>query len=400
MKKQGILLGLLGLVYSSLIAGLSYLFIMAEKLGSYLLWETLPHSFHLGWVYRLVVLTLLFWAVYQLKKRWGNLPRTSHDLLHELGSKQTVSYAQTWHDATLALLILLSGAGVGPEATLLGAVIALSIWQADKLRYLHQHWTDFGALSFWKKLAWLFSPSQYLLAYPDYQKGTGKGLRNLLIANGLFVFWILMRLTDQPSFVTKLGQTGWSWQDLLIFVPLCLWGYGLGKGYTYLSNWLKAFLDKLHLSLFLQLGLGVLATFLVMTWSPILLFSGQHSLHDLVELGLQTPVLLLLLLSFGKLLFLDLSIWSGWTGGDIFPITFAAFLQGFAVAQIFPQFDSLFVVLVVSLSMAIGLLGKEWLAGIFISLFFPIQLLPVSLAIIGLALLWSKQKTKFLTKGK
>ena len=34
---------------------------------------------------------------------------------------------------SLALLVLMSGAGVGPEAPLLGAVIACSVWQADKM---------------------------------------------------------------------------------------------------------------------------------------------------------------------------------------------------------------------------------------------------------------------------
>ncbi|HFR3750722.1 TPA: hypothetical protein ACHVFV_001722 [Streptococcus suis] len=56
------------------------------------------------------------------------------------------------------------------------------------------------------------------------------------------------------------------------------------------------------------------------------------------------------------------------------------------MAQLFPQADSLFIVLVVSLSMAIALLEKEWLAGVFVSLFFPIQLLPVSLLVIGLTI--------------
>lgn len=100
-------------------------------------------------------------------------------------------------------------------------------------------------------------------------------------------------------------------------------------------------------------------------------------------------VLILFILSITKLLFLEVCLWTGWTGGDIFPVTFAAFLQGFAVAQLFPQVDSLFIVLVVSLSMAIALL-EEWLAGIFISLFFPFQLLPISLLMIGLSIFGRK----------
>lgn len=384
LGKKEIYLTLLGLVYSSVTALVSYGFIMAEKLGSHFLWDSLPHQFHLGSVYSLLGLGLLTALVIFLKKKWRNLPKTSHDLLHELAENETVSYRNTWRNLALALVILISGAGVGPEAPLLGAVIAYSIWQADKLRYLEANWEQVNGYGLLKRLEYLCHPSRYLLPYPASQKQTSKRLRNLLIANGLLVFWLMMRLTDQPSFVTKLGVTTWSLTDLLFFLPLYLYGFAVGKGYAWLKRMIGGGLDKLNLSTSLKLSLGGLAVFVVTLLAPTLLFSGQHSLHSIVELGMETPVLTLIFLSFAKFLFLEICLWSGWTGGDIFPITFASFLQGFAVAQMFPQVDSLFVVLVVSLAMAIALLEKEWLAGIFISLFFPMQLLPVSLLMIGL----------------
>ncbi|HFI0292998.1 TPA: chloride channel protein [Streptococcus suis] len=388
--KKEIHLTVIGLVYSSVIALVSYSFIMAEKVISHFLWESLPHQFHFGTVYSILILLLLTCLVILLKNKWGNLPKTSHDLLHELGHEGTVAYQNTWRNLVLALVILVSGAGVGPEAPLLGAVIAYSIWQADKLRYLEANWEHVSGQGIGKRINYLFHPRSYLLPYPSSQKETGKGLRNLLIANGLFVFWLMMRLTDQPSFVTKLGETTWSLTDLLFFLPLCLYGYAIGKGYSWLKPFIRASLDRLNLSLSIKISLGALSIFLVTMLAPNLLFSGQHSLHTIVEVGMETPILTLIILSFAKLIFLDFCLWTGWTGGDIFPVTVAAFLQGFAVAQLFPQADSLFVVLVVSLSMAIALLEKEWLAGIFISLFFPIQLLPVSLLVIGLTIVGRK----------
>ncbi|HFI0168603.1 TPA: chloride channel protein [Streptococcus suis] len=384
--KKEIYLTALGLVYSSVIALVSYGFIMAEKVISHFLWESLPHQFHFGPVYSILILLLLTCLVILLKNKWGNLPKTSHDLLHELGHEGTVAYQNTWRNLVLALVILVSGAGVGPEAPLLGAVIAYSIWQADKLRYLEANWEQVSGQGIGAWINYLFHPSSYLLPYPNSQKQTGKGLRSLLIANGLFVFWLMMRLTDQPSFVTKLGETSWTLTDIFFFLPLCSYGFLVGKGYSWLKPFIRASLDRLNLSLSIKISLGALSIFLVSMLAPNLLFSGQHSLHTIVEVGMETPILTLIILSFAKLMFLDFCLWTGWTGGDIFPVTFAALLQGFAVAQLFPQVDSLFVVLVVSLSMAIASFEKEWLAGLFISLFFPIQLLPVSLLVIGLTI--------------
>lgn len=384
--KKEIHLTAIGLVYSSVIALVSYGFIMAEKVISHFLWESLPHQLHFGTVYSILILVILTCLVILLKNKWGNLPKTSHDLLHELGHEGTVAYQNTWRNLVLALVILVSGAGVGPEAPLLGAVIAYSIWLADKLRYLEANWEQVSGQGLGQWFKFLCHPSRFLFTYPDSQKQTGKGLRNLLIANGLFVFWLMMRLTDQPSFVTKLGETTWSLPDLLFFLPLCLYGYAIGKGYSWLKPFIRAGLNRLNLSLSIKISLGAIVILVVTMLAPTLLFSGQHSLHSIVELGMETPILTLIILSFAKLIFLDFCLWTGWTGGDIFPVTFAAFLQGFAVAQLFPQVDSLFVVLVVSLSMAIALLEKECLAGIFISLFFPLQLLPVSLLVIGLTI--------------
>ena len=116
-------------------------------------------------------------------------------------------------------------------------------------------------------------------------------------------------------------------------------------------------------------------------------------MHSVVEMGLELPVLALLGLSLLKLIFLEICLETGWTGGDIFPITFASILQGFAFAQFLPGYDPLFVVLVVSLSLAVTLLQKEWLAGIFISLFFPIRLWPIALLLIFI-LRWIGTKVK------
>ena len=135
MKKQNLRILLSGFCLSSLIALVAFLFLMAEKFGSHLLWESWGHSVPFPTFISLLLLVGGF-LVFALKRKWGSLPRTSHELMEELKEGQTVNYRHTWRSLVLALLILVMGAGVGPEAPLLGAVIAYSIWQADKLRYL------------------------------------------------------------------------------------------------------------------------------------------------------------------------------------------------------------------------------------------------------------------------
>lgn len=393
MKKQNVTILLSGFCLSSLIALVAFLFLMAEKFGSHLLWESWGHSLPFPNLYKGLLLLIGGLLVFALKKKWGSLPRTSHELMEELKEHQTVNYRHTWRSLVLALLILVLGAGVGPEAPLLGAVIAYSIWQADKLRYLEANREQLKQLSLKDKLVRLFHPSQYLLTYTASQKGTDKKKRLFFIVNGLIIFVLLMRMTDQPSFITKLGDSQWQAAELVLILPLMFYGLLFGTVYRWLMKKIKGSLKKLPLPLIGKILLGAVAIFGVAVFAPSLLFSGQHAMHSVVEMGLELPVLALLGLSLLKLIFLEVCLETGWTGGDIFPITFASILQGFAFAQLLPAYDPLFVVLVISLSLAVTLLQKEWLAGIFISLFFPVKLWPIALILIFI-LRWLGTKVK------
>lgn len=200
-------------------------------------------------------------------------------------------------------------------------------------------------------------------------------------------------MTDQPSFITKLGDSQWQAAELVLILPLMFYGLLFGTVYRWLMKKIKGSLKKLPLPLIGKILLGAVAIFGVAVFAPSLLFSGQHAMHLVVEMGIEMSVFLLFALSLLKLIFLEICLETGWTGGDIFPITFASILQGFAFAQLLPGYDPLFVVLVVSLSLAVTLLQKEWLAGIFISLFFPIKLWPIALILIFI-LRWMGIKVK------
>lgn len=86
-----------------------------------------------------------------------------------------------------------------------------------------------------------------------------------------------------------------------------------------------------------------------------------------------------------KLFFLDVYLWGSWTGGNIFPIVFAALPNGFAIAQLLPTNDTTLIVMLVGISSGIGLLGNIWLAGIFMMLFFSMNLWLVAIL---LMLIW------------
>ena len=206
-----------------------------------------------------------------------------------------------------------------------------------------------------------------------------------------------MKMTDQPSFITKIGKSSWGKNELLLFLPLALYAFGFGTLYLMVKKYFFKVISALKPSLLLKTMSGAAMIGMVGIFFPNLLFSGQHSLPLAVKLGATLPILTLIGLSLLKLLFLEVCLQTGWVGGDIFPITFASLLHGFAIAQLFPAYDSLFIIATVSLTLASTLLENELLALIFISLFFPLEILPLAVVLLGLF----KIKNYYLTqRGK
>ena len=112
-----------GLFLSSIIAGISGAFLIIEGELTTLLWEVLPAQMKWPILYYFVLCVLGALVLSYLKKRFGQIPQTAHEALTELKAKQSVDYSGVFRNLLAALVILIFGAGVGPEAALLGAII-------------------------------------------------------------------------------------------------------------------------------------------------------------------------------------------------------------------------------------------------------------------------------------
>lgn len=186
-------------------------------------------------------------------------------------------------------------------------------------------------------------------------------------------------MTGQPSFVSKMGESNWAWQDVWLGVPLIIFGLFFGKGYSLFTNFLKKKLDFWQEFPIRKALIGSIAIFLIGIFLPNLLFSGQLSLSLAPIIGSQASFLVLTMIALVKLLYLQICLNTGWIGGDIFPIVFSAIIQGFAVSQVFPQIDRLLIVAIVSTSIAIAIIKAPVPVGLFMMLFFPLNLSPIIL---------------------
>lgn len=388
-----------GFILSILIGVISFIFIYLESNLSHYLWNVILNLEN----YKIIVIVLASLSgglvVGTLRKYWGDYPLIAHDTIETLKTNKCVDYQPVFKSLGVAVMILVFGAGVGPEAALLGAIVMLSVWQSDKLRYYYFNYSDIAELPVFKRIAQMLHPTKYLTHYQSNATSrkityVKKYVNILFILNGIFAFVVLMKATKQPSFISKMGMTEWSIRDLWLFIPLLLLGCLAGELYKLFSkqmdSWFAFWNDKpIQKALIGSLGICIIACF-----TPSLLFSGQVSLGTVPESYQEYSLAALILIVMLKLIFLQICLKTGWIGGDIFPVVFSSIIFGYAITTVFSSFDTIFIVAVLSTTMATTMLNSYLMLAVFIALFFPIQIFPMIL----LTALIVKQLMKFSRK--
>lgn len=388
---------LYGLLLSAIIGFISFGFIFLESNLSHHIWGLLlgQSFFKPAIIFTFCLIGGLI--VGGLRSKWGEYPQTAHHVITELKENKTLNYRHVFKNLSIALMILIFGAGVGPEAALLGAIVLLSVWQSDKLRYFIANQSMLKTLSPLNRLQKMLHPTKHLIPFnakeqPPQWRALKKYVNALFVLNGLFAFTILMKLTSQPSFITKMGPTHWSFKEIWLILPLVLIGVAIGKSYTIFSKKMASWFDFWHESPVKKALIGAFAIFIIGVFMPNLLFSGQVALGAVPTSFTSYSVLILIAIVLAKLVFLQICLNTGWIGGDIFPIVFSAIILGFATSQVLPQFDTVLIVATVATAMCLSILNSPLVVALFVSLFFPIQIMPVILVIALLFMIIEKNK--------
>ncbi|MFC6181020.1 chloride channel protein [Lactiplantibacillus daowaiensis] len=330
------------------------------------------------------------------EKKWPQTPQLAPQALAALHGQSAITLRPAWQNLLVGIIILGCGAGVAPGTILISVTITLSIWLAEKLRYVYFHYARWQQLTIFNQLRRLGCRRQYRLSYRQQhvtqpgQQRLKQGLIGLFILNGLTVFILSQRLTHQPRLVTPLVADNWQWSNIWSVLPIILFT----ASFAHLWQWGKQQCQRWlhHWSLAVRIGVGGILIYILTRLVPQVLFSGQLRLPQLIAQWSNLAPVTLLLLAGIKLGFLALCLQLGWTGGDFLPSLVVGFLVSFAVAQWLPQVTASFWVALIATSLTGSLVQRPLLAGIIVALFCPASLWPVvgcaAFGTWGLAKIW------------
>jgi len=333
-----LLAALLGLVS----AVITFIFLVIVNVGQTLIWEQAAQAVGVSApVFTLVICSLGGLLVGVLVKVFGDHSGIFAEMMTEFGHTGRFNYRHAPGIVITALVSLIAGGSLGPEAPLADACGSLGTLTADKLKLDERGTRSLGFSGLSGMLAaMLTSPfGGALLGLESARAGVDYAwtLFPSLVASAFAtIAFVLLSssffgaLYAFPDYQPRLT-------DLLLAVPLGLLGALAGAIFMIVFKQLRQIMQPLKTHLIVRgfiggLGLGIAGALL-----PLTLFSGEEQTAILIKDAAALGVVMLIVLALVKLLITTLCLATGWKGGYIFPTMFAGTALGLAAHLIFPS---------------------------------------------------------------
>ena len=281
------------------------------------------------------------------QKKYGLLPDTMEEAMGKLKRDGTYAYDKLYIIAIAALLPLIFGGSLGPEAGLTGLIIGLCCMVGDKLKYKTDEARELAEAGLAATLGVIFnapffgfvnnfehrredekrffSPREFKVAKIVIYAagivggfGAMKGLQTLL-GGGLGLPRFKMDGTP--------GLEDWKW-----FLVYAGCGILLGLLYLVFGKLSKLLAKPFAKNRVLSCAAGGACLAVLGIWSSLNMFSGESQMGTLIVTWTTIPAATLIITAITKILAINLCLAFGWKGGNIFPIIFCGVSLGYGLA--------------------------------------------------------------------
>lgn len=373
--------GIIGGVAGSVI----WAFLKVMSLGIDFLWEWVPGRFSIPY-YTLIVCTAGGALIGCFRWKFGDYPEELDTVMGKVKAEKTYDYSNMLVLLLSALFPLLLGSSTGPEAGLTGVIVGLCCWVGDNLSFARQNAREYSQVGAAVTLGVLFrSPLFGLFAVEEENQekeiiklpGTMKlFLYGFAAAAGTGCYMLLSELfgaglSALPSFPEMQPDVF----DYLLLAVYILLGCVLAGFYFGTHTAAAKVFGKFPAVVKETVG-GLCLGIMGMT-APILMFSGEEAMGELIGDYSRYLPLALLAVAFLKVLLTNICIQSGLKGGHFFPIIFAGVCLGYAAAMlVFPDAGShgVFAAAAVTAAVLGAIMKKPLAVTLLLFLCFPIKL--------------------------
>ena len=384
LSKNNILFLFYTFLLGSIIGVIIWSFIRVMNLGIEFLWSYLPSVLSFP-IYTLCVCTAGGLITGLWKKKFGDYPEELGVVLGKVKKTSRYPYQNVFPIMISALLPLLVGASVGPEAGLTGVIAGLCTWVGDKLKRYKKEVEELTSIGLSATLGTIFRSPMFGFMEPlesDSETKLPKTSKIVLyitaILSSFGVFILLNKLTGVKTGMESLPFNGMDLVQYLYAIPLALIGVFAGYMFFVFKKITLSIESKLRKFTIIRAVAGGILLGISGTFLPLTMFSGEHQISQVVDTASKIGVVTLLAIAFVKLFLTNICIDSGLKGGHFFPVIFCGICIGCAMSLLLGA-DMIFCCAVVTTALVGHTLKKPLATVLLLMIVFPVKLIPIML---------------------
>lgn len=317
-------------------------FLRVMGIGQELLFTELPKQVHIqGLILVICVFGGVVIGIYE--KMFHASPENMEAVMAVIKKEGRYPYDHLVVRAIGALLPLIFGASLGPEAGLTGIIAGLCFWAGSKFRYAGKHMEELSEIGVAASLGVIFGSPLFGYSFSaeedrtvEYSKPIKMVTYITAILGGFGAFALLGMLFGGGAGLPGLTGADIGNRERFCVIVLIPVGIIAGIAYTVFhagsSQFFAILKDKCGVVACTILGgivLGIFGMFV-----PFSMFSGEAQMEVLAETYLEYTPVVLIGIGVAKIFITNVCIQSGWKGGHFFPVIFAGVSIGYGMGII------------------------------------------------------------------
>jgi len=390
--KETTLMTLLVALLGGTIGGITWGLLFIMNLGVNFLWTDLRNAVDLT-LYPVMVCAVGGLLIGLWEQRFGPYPREMAEILKDVKQGERIPYNNLHIIGISALLPLIFGGSLGPEAGLTGVIVGLCFWFSNRLKFIFQEIAELPQIGMAATIGVIFGAPLFAFVnqIEDESKPAliPKNIKILMyfvaILSGYGVLTVLQNffggrlgLGHFPA-IEKITAAEWA-----AAIPLAVVGVAAGMLYFLFMKMTKMAVKPLADKIVIRGILGGVILGGVGIFLPYTMFSGEHEMVEVINSWPTMGFAVLVLTGIVKLLMGNICHEMGWRGGNIFPTIFSGVSIGYACALLLP-IDPIFCVAVVTAALTATVMRKPLAVILLLLICFPINgIIPMTIgAVIG-----------------
>lgn len=280
-------------------------------------------------------------------KHWGDYPKEMNVVLAEVKKTGRYEYDHLGASFFGALLPLMFGGSVGPEAGLTGVIAGLCTWVTDRLKFLKSELSDVAAAGTAAVIAAIFNAPLFGLIAPvvgstgDSESGTVQipkakkfAVYVLAVAGALGAFMLLSNVFGGGMGLPHFGDLHVGKRELIWSLPilaLAIFAGWLNAVFSILTGKVSHKIGNRPVLKATIAGLLLGACGVVL---PFSMFAGETQAEVLTQDWQTFGAFVLIATGLLKVFTTQLCLNFGWSGGHFFPLIFSGVAIGYGCAAL------------------------------------------------------------------